>query len=252
MDFSFFFSNVNIFAWFWHFWVGKDHFWNATTDATFKRNVFKHVWLICHTAIWRVLILLLHFVLFDNFFLLFLAVSGSFGFLLKPSAYSVLNNKQAAHIFWPAKGRQGWGKKAHPRANSDSVADGGGGGGGEAHGRRTTAPAHGGLATQGRTEKEALSGLAGLLCCAGLCFTRARPKGVPVRLQRGTFVEDMWLSCCLQRNFLYLGSFIGNSRFQGLLHTFKTIYHISANRKEIRRRNRQSITNSPLGIKILT
>ena len=49
----------------------------------------------------------------------FLAVSG-FGFLLKPSAYSVLNNKQAAHIFWPAKGRQGWRKKAHPRAISDS------------------------------------------------------------------------------------------------------------------------------------
>ena len=48
----------------------------------------------------------------------FLAVSG-FGFLLKPSAYSVLNNKQAAHIFWPAKGRQGWRKK-DPRANSDS------------------------------------------------------------------------------------------------------------------------------------
>ena len=110
----------------------------------------------------------------------FLAVSG-FGFLLKPSAYSVLNNKQAAHIFWPAKGRQGWGKKAHPRANSDSVADDGGG---EAHGRRTPAPPYG-AATQGRTEKEALSAL------GGLCFTRARPKGVPVRLQRGTFVEDM-------------------------------------------------------------
>ena len=118
--------------------------------------------------------------------MLFLAVSGSFGFLLKPSAYSVLNNKQAAHIFWPAKGRQGWGKKAHPRANSDSVADGGGG---EAH--YSAIPRRRGLATQGRTEKEALSGLAGLLCCAGLCFTRARPKGVPVRLQRGTFVEDM-------------------------------------------------------------
>ena len=109
------------------------------------------------------------------------------GFLSKPSAYSVLNNKQAAHIFWPAKGRQGWGKKAHPRANSDSVADDGGG---EAHGRRTLAPPYG-AATQGRTEKEALSALAGLLWCAGLCFTRARPKGVPVRLQRGTFVEDM-------------------------------------------------------------
>ena len=202
---------MNIFAWFWHFCVGKDHFWNASTDVTFKRNVFKHVWLICHTAIWRVLILLLHFVLFDNFFLLFLAVSGSFGFLLKPSAYSVLNNKQAAHIFWPAKGRQGWGKKAHPRANSDSVADDGGG---EAHGRRTLAPPYG-AATQGRTEKEALS--AGLLWCAGLCFTRARPKGVPVRLQRGTFVENMWLCGCLQRNFLYLGSFPGNSRFQVLL-----------------------------------
>lgn len=94
--------------------------------------------------------------------MLFLAVSGSFGFLLKPSAYSVLNNKQAAHIFWPAKGRQGWRKKAHPRANSDSVADGGGG---EAHG----------AATQGRTEKEALSALAGLLCPGALVFAlRAR------------------------------------------------------------------------------
>ena len=104
--------------------------------------------------------------------MLFLAVSGSFGFLLKPSAYSVLNNKQAAHIFWPAKGRQGWGKKAHPRANSDSVADGGGGG--EAHGRHTPAPAYG-AATQGRTEKEALSALAGLLCPAALAFSlRAR------------------------------------------------------------------------------
>ena len=103
--------------------------------------------------------------------MLFLAVSGSFGFLLKPSAYSVLNNKQAAHIFWPAKGRQGWGKKAHPRANSDSVADGGGG---EAHGRHTAAPAYG-AATQGRTEKEALSALAGLLCPAALAFSlRAR------------------------------------------------------------------------------
>ena len=79
------------------------------------------------------------------------------------------------------------GKKAHPRANSDSVADGGGG---EAHGRRAPAPLYG-AATQGRTEKEALSALAGLLWCAGLCFTRARPKGVPVRLQRGTFVEDV-------------------------------------------------------------
>ena len=112
----------------------------------------------------------MHFVLFDNFFLLFLAVSGSFGFLLKPSAYSVLNNKQAAHIFWPAKGRQGWRTKAHPRANSDSVADGGGA---EAHGKRTAAPVYGAPA-QGRTEKEALSGLAGLLWCAGLCFTSTR------------------------------------------------------------------------------
>lgn len=47
----------------------------------------------------------------DKHFLAFFYLTVSSGFLSKPSAYSVLNNKQAAHIFWPAKGRQGWRKK---------------------------------------------------------------------------------------------------------------------------------------------
>ena len=34
-------------------------------------------------------------------------VAAQCGFPLKPSAYSLLNNKQAAHIFWPARGRSG-------------------------------------------------------------------------------------------------------------------------------------------------